>query len=117
MVERCTADYDDTIVNADSELRGLDFTPPHHETLAKSTPIIVVCHGLTGGSHESYVRNVLCWAVKPVKEGGLGARAVVINVRHHVPFLVFPTRYSALTLHLVLHLRSCPVLWPKSIRS
>lgn len=26
------------------------------------------------------MRNVVAWAVKPVEEGGLGARAVVVNV-------------------------------------
>ena len=48
--------------------------------MSEETPTVVVCHGLTGGSHESYVRNVLCWVVKPKSEGGLGGRAVVINV-------------------------------------
>jgi len=48
--------------------------------MPKDTPAVVVCHGLTGGSHESYVRNVLAWVVKPKSEGGLGGRAVVINV-------------------------------------
>ena len=42
--------------------------------------MIVVCHGLTGGSHESYVRNILAVAVRPVKESGLGLKAVVVNV-------------------------------------
>lgn len=42
--------------------------------------MVVVCHGLTGGSHESYVRNVLSWVVKPVADGGMGGRAVVVNV-------------------------------------
>jgi predicted alpha/beta-fold hydrolase len=44
-------------------------------------PLIVVCHGLTGGSYESYVRNVLAKVIKPEHEGGLGGRAVVVNVR------------------------------------
>lgn len=37
--------------------------------------------GLTGGSHESYVRNVLAVVTRPVSEGGLGWRAAVINSR------------------------------------
>jgi predicted alpha/beta-fold hydrolase len=61
--------------------RGLDFCPPHHEELPLDTPTLVVCHGLTGGSHESYVRNILAMAVKPKDEGGLGARGIVVNVR------------------------------------
>ncbi|CAD6576958.1 MAG: hypothetical protein TREMPRED_001829 [Tremellales sp. Tagirdzhanova-0007] len=95
---------------------GLDFTPPHHETLPKSSPTIVVCHGLTGGSHESYVRNVLCWAVTPVKEGGLGARAVVINFRGcaGVP-ITSPQFYSAgATLDLALSLHFLRSRYPNS---
>jgi predicted alpha/beta-fold hydrolase len=59
---------------------GLDFAPYNHAELPDGTPTIVVCHGLTGGSHESYLRNVLAWAVRPKEEGGLGVRAVVVNV-------------------------------------
>lgn len=59
---------------------GLDFTP-HDRDLPDDAPLVVVCHGLTGGSYESYVRNVLARVIKPESEGGLGGRAVVINVR------------------------------------
>ncbi|KAJ7494803.1 Alpha/Beta hydrolase protein [Mycena galericulata] len=45
------------------------------------TPIIVVQHGLTGGSHEPYVRAILAPACTPVRKGGLGYRAVVVNFR------------------------------------
>ena len=48
--------------------------------MPENAPLIVICHGLTGGSHESYVRNVLSWVIKPVEQGGLGGRAVVVNV-------------------------------------
>lgn len=64
--------------------RGLDFTPKMFDTMSKDTPTIVVCHGLTGGSHESYVRNILAWVIKPKVDGGLGGRAVVINVSHRL---------------------------------
>ncbi|KAI0054048.1 AB-hydrolase YheT [Auriscalpium vulgare] len=61
---------------------GLDFTPPTSEReLPDDTPVIVVLHGLSGGSHESYVRAVLAPAISPVEEGGLGYRAVVVNFR------------------------------------
>ncbi len=61
----------------------------------------MVCHGLTGGSHESYVRNVLSWVVKPEKEGGLRARAVVINASH-VPHWLFDfSLLGAVTLSLL----------------
>ncbi len=58
---------------------GLDFTT-HFDSFPDDTPTIVACHGLTGGSHESYVRNILAWVIKPKSEGGLGGRAVVVNV-------------------------------------
>ncbi len=60
--------------------RGIDITPPNHSSLPPTAPTIIIAHGLTGGSHESYVRNVLEWVVKPEKEGGLGGRGVVANV-------------------------------------
>lgn len=63
---------------------GLDFTE-NYTSLPDDAPFLVICHGLTGGSHESYVRNVLTWVVKPQSEGGMGGRAVVVNVRP-VPF-------------------------------
>lgn len=45
----------------------------------------MVCHGLTGGSYESYVRNVLAKVIAPRTEGGMGGRAVVVNVRTSLP--------------------------------
>ncbi|THV00431.1 AB-hydrolase YheT [Dendrothele bispora CBS 962.96] len=60
---------------------GLDFTPVEQSSLPDETPIIVVTHGLTGGSHEGYVRAVLGRACTPVERGGLGYRAVVVNSR------------------------------------
>ncbi|BGO97920.1 putative Lipid metabolism-related protein [Rhodotorula toruloides ATCC 204091] len=44
-------------------------------------PILVVSHGLTGGSHESYVRNILAVVTRPKEQGGLGWRAAVVNSR------------------------------------
>ncbi|KAH9034309.1 AB-hydrolase YheT [Lactarius hengduanensis] len=62
---------------------GVDFTPPAAAGRAfdKTTPVVVALHGLTGGSHEAYVRNIIAPAVAPVEEGGLGYRAVVVNFR------------------------------------
>ncbi|KAI0361988.1 AB-hydrolase YheT [Trametes cingulata] len=77
---------------------GIDFTPPAQErTLEDDTPIIVVLHGLTGGSHESYVRSILAPACTPVEQGGLGYRGIVVNFRGcaGVP-LTSPQLYSAL---------------------
>ncbi|KAI8998729.1 AB-hydrolase YheT [Trametes punicea] len=61
---------------------GIDLTPPAQErTLRDDTPIVVVLHGLTGGSHESYVRSILAPACTPVEQGGLGYRGIVVNFR------------------------------------
>lgn len=54
--------------------------PPLSVVLTPLSPIVVINHGLTGGSHESYVRNIVVWLTKPVSQGGLGARAAVVNV-------------------------------------
>ncbi|KAJ6494883.1 AB-hydrolase YheT [Mycena vitilis] len=60
---------------------GLDFAPSDASTVRDDAPIIVVQHGLTGGSHEPYVRAILAPACTPVEQGGLGYRAVVVNFR------------------------------------
>ncbi|KAF9246540.1 AB-hydrolase YheT [Melanogaster broomeanus] len=75
---------------------GLDFTPVDDAHMPPDTPIVVVLHGLTGGSHESYVRAILAPTCRPVSEGGLGYRAVVINFRGcaGVP-VTSPQLYSA----------------------
>ncbi|KAJ7582736.1 Alpha/Beta hydrolase protein [Mycena floridula] len=60
---------------------GLDFAPVDASKLADDVPIIVIQHGLTGGSYEAYIRAVLVPACTPVESGGLGYRAVVVNYR------------------------------------
>lgn len=61
---------------------AVDFTPViTPEEPIDDRPILVACHGLTGGSHESYVRNILAVVTKPKSEGGLGWRGAVINSR------------------------------------
>ncbi|KAF7322957.1 AB hydrolase-1 domain-containing protein [Mycena chlorophos] len=54
---------------------GLDFAPADASQLPEDAPIIVVLHGLTGGSYESYVRSILVPAI------ARGYRAVVVNFR------------------------------------
>ncbi|KAJ7774649.1 Alpha/Beta hydrolase protein [Mycena maculata] len=75
---------------------GLDFAPVDSSKLSEDTPIIVVLHGLTGGSYESYVRSILVPACRAIDEGGLGYRAVVVNFRGcaGVP-ITSPQLYSA----------------------
>ncbi|RXW24113.1 hypothetical protein EST38_g1711 [Candolleomyces aberdarensis] len=66
---------------ADGGTLGLDFAPVDQSSVKEDAPIVVVQHGLTGGSYEPYVRAVLSHACAPVEKGGLGYRAVVINFR------------------------------------
>ncbi|EIW85205.1 AB-hydrolase YheT [Coniophora puteana RWD-64-598 SS2] len=75
---------------------GLDFTGPDDTQCEADAPMIVVLHGLTGGSYESYVRAILAPACSPLSEQGLGYRAVVVNFRGcaGVP-LTSPQLYSA----------------------
>ncbi len=57
----------------------------------RHVPVLVVLHGLTGGSHEAYVRRLVDWAHRQY-----GWRAAVINYRgcNGVP-LTTPQSYSA----------------------
>lgn len=79
------APYRTLIRLPDGGTLGLDVCPPtsseQAHNLPADTPIIVVQHGLTGGSHEPYIRSVLAGACAPKSQGGLGFRAVVINFR------------------------------------
>ncbi|GLB34977.1 putative alpha/beta hydrolase fold [Lyophyllum shimeji] len=81
---------------ADGGTLGLDFAPAEDHDAKEDTPVIVVMHGLTGGSYEPYVRAILHRACAPVNKGGLGYRAVVINFRGcaGVP-VTSPQLYSA----------------------
>lgn len=93
--------------------RGVDFTPTASDrVLPDETPIIVVLHGLTGGSYthpnvvltsvpntplgsqESYIRALLAPAVLPVEQGGLGYRAVVVNFRGCMPSIYSSKVYA-----------------------
>ncbi|KAI0753262.1 AB-hydrolase YheT [Daedaleopsis nitida] len=66
----------------DKGILAVDVTPPlSSHSIANDENILLVAHGLTGGSHEAYVRAVLS-RVTPNKESrGLGFRAVVLNFR------------------------------------
>jgi predicted alpha/beta-fold hydrolase len=62
---------------------GIDVCPPSgvSKDLPEDTPIVIVQHGLSGGSHEPYVRSILAGACAPKSKGGLGYRAIVVNFR------------------------------------
>ncbi|WFC94084.1 hypothetical protein MBRA1_000714 [Malassezia brasiliensis] len=77
---------------------ALDIAPP---ALAESpgpdaedVPTVVVLHGLTGGSYESYVRNCVAPLAKSKQDDGYGYRCVVINARANTP-VTSPQLYSA----------------------
>ena len=61
---------------------AIDITPPFSaQPLTESENVLLVTHGLTGGSHESYIRSVLTSVARSKESGGLGFRAVVLNFR------------------------------------
>ncbi|KAF3931556.1 hypothetical protein ABW19_dt0208358 [Dactylella cylindrospora] len=47
----------------------------------ETNPLVVTLHGLSGGSHETYVRLALEPLVRPKEDGGLGYDALVVNAR------------------------------------
>ncbi|KAG9297870.1 hypothetical protein G9A89_000209 [Geosiphon pyriformis] len=55
----------------------LDWTPPIFEKPFDDTPTLVILHGLTGGSHESYIRSLLDILTRPPHN----YRGVVFNFR------------------------------------
>ncbi|OBZ66910.1 hypothetical protein A0H81_13256 [Grifola frondosa] len=66
----------------DGGIIAIDVTPPLADQPAHSGErVLLVAHGLTGGSHESYVRAALTRLTASEKSGGLGFRAVVVNYR------------------------------------
>ncbi|KAJ7309417.1 AB-hydrolase YheT [Mycena albidolilacea] len=66
---------------SDGGTLGLDFAPIDTSHLEDDSPVVVVIPGLTGGSHEAYIRAILAPASTAVTKGGLGYRVVVVNLR------------------------------------
>lgn len=54
---------------------------PSPDTRRADSVLLPLSPFKAGGSHESYVRNVLCDVIRPKSQGGLGVRAAVVNVR------------------------------------
>ncbi|KDN44239.1 hypothetical protein K437DRAFT_290979 [Tilletiaria anomala UBC 951] len=77
---------------------SLDISPPElaQDDPTGNTETLVILHGLTGGSGETYVRNIIKPLTKPKREGGPGYRAIVVNFRAcaHTP-VTSPQLYSA----------------------
>ncbi|KAL4244830.1 hypothetical protein ABKN59_001501 [Abortiporus biennis] len=67
---------------ADGGLLTLDVTPPFSTApVEENENVVLIVHGLTGGSHEAYVRAALSELTLPKTSAGLGMRAVVMNSR------------------------------------
>ncbi|KAI0767241.1 AB-hydrolase YheT [Fomes fomentarius] len=66
----------------DKGILAIDVTPPlESNPISAGENVLLVAHGLTGGSHEAYVRAVLSRVTLSKTSGGLGFRAVVLNFR------------------------------------
>ncbi|KAI0705536.1 AB-hydrolase YheT [Earliella scabrosa] len=66
----------------DKGILAIDITPPiASQSISAGENVLLVAHGLTGGSHEAYVRAVLSRVTPSKQAGGLGFRAVVLNFR------------------------------------
>ncbi|OSC96495.1 AB-hydrolase YheT [Trametes coccinea BRFM310] len=66
----------------DHGIVAVDISPPlATRPLSAGEDLLFVAHGLTGGSHEAYVRAVLARVIPSKNAGGLGFRAVVLNFR------------------------------------
>lgn len=77
-----------SILLPDGGTLALDFTPPLSESdPIDSRPMLVVLHGLTGGSYESYIRDVMKKITKKEMKGeaegeeGKAWRGCVVNFR------------------------------------
>ncbi|ESK94648.1 lipid metabolism-related [Moniliophthora roreri MCA 2997] len=66
---------------ADGGTLALDFAPIDHTQFNDETPIIVVQHGLSGGSYEPYLKAIVSRVIAPKGHGGLGYRVVVVHHR------------------------------------
>lgn len=61
---------------------AIDISPPlHSHPIRPNETVVVIAHGLTGGSHEHYVRAAVSVLTAPMSSGGLAARTVVMNFR------------------------------------
>ncbi|KAI0634084.1 AB-hydrolase YheT [Trametes polyzona] len=66
----------------DQGIVAVDISPPFAtKPLASGENVLLVAHGLTGGSHEAYIRALLTKVTPNRDAGGLGFRAVVLNFR------------------------------------
>lgn len=65
----------------ESGIISLDECDHEPEYKDENRPTVVITHGLTGGSQESYVRHCIKKLALPRSEGGPGYRCIVVNFR------------------------------------
>lgn len=65
----------------ESGIISLDECDHEPEYKDETRPTVVITHGLTGGSQESYVRHCIKKLALPRSEGGPGFRCIVVNFR------------------------------------
>ncbi|KAJ3116118.1 hypothetical protein HK100_001150 [Physocladia obscura] len=69
-------DYDREICDLpDGGLVAIDWAPKNYRDLAQSSPILILLHGLAGGSRETYICDLVPEALK------LGYRVAALNYR------------------------------------
>ncbi|KAI0672448.1 AB-hydrolase YheT [Trametes maxima] len=67
---------------SDGGIIAVDISPPVASVpISKRENILLVAHGLTGGSNEAYVRAVLARVTPSTDAHGCGFRAIVMNYR------------------------------------
>ncbi|KAJ3017755.1 UNVERIFIED_CONTAM: hypothetical protein HDU68_011497, partial [Siphonaria sp. JEL0065] len=70
------ADYDRQLMDMpDGGLVAVDWAPRDHKSLPKTTPVLIVLHGLAGGSRETYICDLVPHALK------LGYKVAALNFR------------------------------------
>lgn len=88
---------------------ALDFTPPNRFSNKNDpTPTLIVLHGLTGGSHESYVRSLISPLTKE-----FGWRAVVTNFRGCAGSKLTSPKLYKFANHFFYHMISSVLLFHK----
>ncbi|GJJ06200.1 hypothetical protein Clacol_000389 [Clathrus columnatus] len=66
------------IIVPDGGCISIDITPINSPP---ETPVVIVLHGILGGSHAPYVQSAVSKITLPSEQGGLGYRAMVFNLR------------------------------------
>ncbi|KAI9325133.1 Alpha/Beta hydrolase protein [Obelidium mucronatum] len=70
------ADYDRQLMDMpDGGLVAVDWAPKDHKSMPATTPILIILHGLAGGSRETYICDLVPYALKS------GYKVAALNYR------------------------------------